>query len=190
MQRDLNPYITKHYQANIHFSRAESSQKQDFFKKTFINISAWICWYLTKMRYQEIRAFFIARKTIYHINGGRKQWTTTNCTQTSYASRTQVISTPVPAWWKNRSRSAIGALSRSSRIPCTTMKRSRLTATLCSAIMRPTTALCSLMTSGVTAYLWRARDMTIPGTPASCRMQGCCMSASNPWSLPLLSLPF
>ena len=29
-------------------------------KKTFTNLSAWICWYLTKMRYQEIRAFFIA----------------------------------------------------------------------------------------------------------------------------------
>ena len=66
MQWDLNPYITKHYQANFHFQRVKSSQKQDFFKKTFTNLSAWICWYLTKMRYQEIQAFFIARKTIYH----------------------------------------------------------------------------------------------------------------------------
>ena len=39
-------------------------------KKYFTNFRVWICWYLTKMRYQEIRAFFIARKTIYHIKGG------------------------------------------------------------------------------------------------------------------------
>ena len=71
MQRDLNPYITKHYQANFHFQRVKSSRKQDRYKKTFTNFQAWICWYLTKKRYQEIQAFFIARKTIYHIKGGR-----------------------------------------------------------------------------------------------------------------------
>ena len=36
----------------------------------FIKYKAQVCPYLTKMRYQEIRAFFVARKTIYHIKGG------------------------------------------------------------------------------------------------------------------------